>query len=105
MAVNIDKVREQYATNREELFQSIADFYSIDLSEWTFTENSAVEQQGDGNDILVIFRSELTKEGEEPIFINEIIDYHRLAYSYGFGIKIEEPEPDPEEPTEEDDDL
>lgn len=84
MAVNINKVREKYVPNRQQTLESAAELFGIDLSEWTFTELSAREEAGNGNDVFVIFESTLTKEGEEVIYISEIIDYHRLAYSYNY---------------------
>lgn len=97
MAIDINKLRNTYATNRAETLESAADFFSINLSEWTFEETSVEEKQGSGNDIVVIFNGTLTKEGEDTIYITELIDYHRLAYSYSYGRKIEEPIDEPEE--------
>lgn len=102
MAIDINKVRKQYAKNREETINACVDLLGITLSEWTFTEVSAEEKKGLGNDILVLFHSTLTKEGENDILIDEIIDYHRLSYSYSYGWDIPEPEEEETEPEDED---
>lgn len=102
MAIDINKVRKQYAKNREETINACAELLGINLSEWTFTEVSAEERKGNGNDILVLFHSTLTKEGEIDILIDEIIDYHRLSYSYSYGWDIPEPEEEETEPEDED---
>lgn len=97
MAIDINKVRKQYAKKREETINACGDFLGITPSEWTFTEVSAEEKKGLGNDILIMFHSTLSKEGENDILIDEIIDYHRLAYSFSYGWDIPEPEGEDEE--------
>lgn len=104
MAIDINKVRRQYAKNREETINACAELLGITLSEWTFTEVSAEEKKGLGNDVLVMFHSTLTKEGETDIIIDEIIDYHRLAYSCSYGLDLPEEEQE-EIPPEDEEDL
>lgn len=100
MAIDINKVREKYSTNRDETLRLASYEYHINLPDWTYTEISAKEVKGIGNDVLVIFEGTFTKPGEETIYITEIIDCHRLKYSYSF--RYGEPEVIPPEEEGED---
>lgn len=101
MQIDIDAVRNKYSAKRYETLQEACNSYGKDLSEWKFIETSARLQPGNGKDILAIFECTLTKEGDETIYITEIIDVHRLAYSYSFRYGEETVIPDDEEGSEE----
>ena len=101
MAIDVKKIRQQYATNRLETLDRVAELYEVDLSEWEFTEDSYKEVKGLGNDELVIFNCTLRKDGEIDIIITEIIDVHRLKYSYSIAKDIEYEIPDDSEEDEE----
>lgn len=100
MAIDFNEIRTKYATNREETLELACETYGKDISEWSFTEVSQEEWHGTGNDVVAIFRGTLTKEGDETIYITELIDVHRLAYSYSFRYG-EEVIPEDEEGEEE----